>query len=183
MSETDVAAAVLQESLRNFSYYRKLAEGALEQVRDEDFFRSPDGESNSIAVIVKHIAGNMRSRFSDFLTSDGEKPDRRRDQEFEIAPTTSRAELMKAWEAGWKTVLDAVTPLSPSDVMRTVTIRGEPHTVLQAVSRHVAHYAHHIGQLVFLAKYWCGPSWKSLSIPRGKSEEFNRLPRDERRHI
>ena len=183
MSETDVAAALLQETLRNFSTYRKLAEGALAQVRDEDFFRSPDPESNSIAVIVKHLAGNMRSRFTDFLTTDGEKPERRRDQEFEMAPSTSRADLMKAWEAGWKTVLDAVTSLGPSDVMRTVTIRGEPHTVLQAVSRQVAHYAHHIGQIVFLAKHWSGASWKSLSIPRGKSEEFNRRPLDDRRHL
>src|SRR5262249_50188320 len=127
--------------------------------------------------------GNMRSRFSDFLTSDGEKPDRRRDQEFEIAPSTSRADLMRAWEDGWKTVLDAVAPLGPSDVMRTVTIRGEPHTVLQAVSRQVAHYAHHIGQIVILAKHWCGASWTSLSIPRGKSEEFNRRPLDDRRHL
>jgi hypothetical protein len=183
MPSEDVAAAVLEESLRNLRYYRKLADAALAQVRDADFFRSPDAESNSIAVIVKHLAGNMRSRFARFLESDGEKPDRRRDQEFEIAPSTSREELMKAWEDGWKTVLEAVTPLGPPDVMRSVTIRGEPHSVLQAISRQVAHYAHHIGQIVFLAKHWCGASWESLSIPRGKSEEFNRQPPGDRRHL
>src|SRR5262249_30646650 len=135
MTEPDVAAAVLQESLRNFRYYKKLADGALAQVRDDDFFRAPDPDSNSIAVIVKHLAGNMRSRFTNFVESDGEKPDRRRDQEFEMAPSASRGDLMKSWEEGWKTVFDAVTPLGPSDVMRTVTIRGEPHSVLQAISR------------------------------------------------
>ena len=142
------------------------------QLRDEDFFVMLDAESNSIAILVKHLAGNMRSRFSDFLTTDGEKPDRFRDREFEVTGATTRADVMKWWEEGWCIVLGTIESLKPEDVMRNVTIRGEPHTVLQAVNRQIAHYAQHIGQLVFLAKHLRSSDWKTLSIPRGKSEEF-----------
>jgi hypothetical protein len=139
-----------------------------------------DGESSSVAVIVKHLAGNMRSRFTDFLTSDGEKPDRHRDQEFEMSSGTTRADVMRWWEEGWARVFLAVEALKPEDVMGTVAIRGEPFSVLQALNRQVAHYAYHIGQIVFLAKHVRAGGWKSLSIPRGKSEEFNRRPVKER---
>jgi hypothetical protein len=179
----DIGAAFLAEATRCFGTLRKLAEGAFAQVRDDDFFRVPAPESNSIAVLVRHLAGNMRSRFTDFLTSDGEKPDRNRDGEFEIPAAATRDDLMKAWNEGWKVVFDTIGALSPSDVLRTVTIRGEPHTVLQALSRQQAHYAQHIGQIVALAKQFRGAGWTSLSIPRGKSEEFNRRTLDERRHL
>jgi uncharacterized damage-inducible protein DinB len=145
--------------------------GALAQLSDEEFFRAPnDPESNSIAVIVKHLAGNMRSRFTDFLSSDGEKPWRHRDQEFELTAGATRQQLMQAWEAGWKTVFEAVGTLAPADLARTVTVRGESYTALQAINRQLAHYAHHIGQIVFWAKHMKGTAWKTLSIPRGMSE-------------
>ena len=151
------------------------------QLTDAEIFFAPDPESNSVAVLVKHMAGNMRSRFTGFLTSDGEKPDRHRDQEFEINAAMTRTEVMRAWEEGWARVFAAVEGLRSEDVMHTVTIRGEPHTVLQALNRQVAHYAYHVGQIVFLAKHLRGKDWKSLSIPRGKSEEFNHARLDERK--
>jgi hypothetical protein len=157
-----------------FSYYKKLGERAIEQCPDEDLFSVPDGESNSIAIIVKHLAGNMRSRWTDFLTSDGEKPDRNRDSEFEDAPKTRKG-LLELWENGWKSVFDALEPLSDADLARTVTIRTEPHSVMQAINRQVAHYTYHVGQIVFLAKHFAAlknGNWKSLSVPRGKSSEF-----------
>lgn len=158
-----------------------MAEGALAQVKDEELFVALDAEANSIAVIMKHIAGNMRSRFTDFLTTDGEKLDRHRDQEFEMESSATRANVMRGWEDGWARVFSAMEALKPEDVMRTVTIRGEPHTVLQAINRQVAHYAYHVGQIVFLAKHFRSAEWNSLSIPRGKSEEFNRKPVGQRR--
>jgi hypothetical protein len=169
---TDAAAHYLDEAHRQMRGHKRLAEGAMAQLKDEELFVTLDPESNSVAVIVKHMAGNMRSRFTDFLTTDGEKPDRYRDQEFELSPTTTRADLTKWWEDGWARVFEAIESLKPEDVMRTVTIRGEPHTVLQAVNRQVAHYAYHTGQIVFLAKHIRSSKWRSLSIPRGKSEEF-----------
>lgn len=143
------------------------------QVSDRDFFRTIDEEANSIAILVRHLTGNMRSRFTDFLTTDGEKPDRQRDQEFTIVPATTRDEVMSWWEQGWKIVFATLTDLQADDLMRTVTMRGEPHTVVQAINRQLAHYAYHIGQIAFLAKHFRGAEWSSLSIPRGKSEEFN----------
>jgi Protein of unknown function (DUF1572) len=169
-----VGAHYLDEARRQFRGHKRLAEGALAQLRDEEFFLTIDPEANSIATLVKHIAGNMRSRFTDFLTSDGEKPDRRRDQEFELSANSTRADVMRWWEEGWGIVLSAVAALEPEDVERTVMIRGEPHTVLQAINRQIAHYAYHVGQIVFLAKHLRSREWKSLSIPRGKSEEYNR---------
>jgi hypothetical protein len=143
------------------------------QLRDDELFITLDAESNSVAVIVKHMAGNMRSRFTDFLTTDGEKPDRHRDQEFEVTATTTRSEVMTWWEEGWTRMFGAIEALEPEDLMRTVAIRGEPHTVLQAINRQIAHYAQHIGQIVFLAKHLRSSEWKTLSIPRGKSEELS----------
>jgi hypothetical protein len=169
---TDPAVHYLDEAHRQMRGHKRLAEGAMAQLKDEELFGTLDPESNSIAVIVKHMAGNMRSRFTDFLTSDGEKPDRYRDQEFELSSATTRADLTKWWEEGWARVFEAIESLKPEDLMRTVTIRGEPHTVLQAVNRQVAHYAYHTGQIVFLAKHFRSGKWRSLSIPRGKSEEF-----------
>jgi len=169
---TDPAAHYLEEARRQLRGHKRMGEGAMSQLRDEDFLVTLDPEANSVAILVKHLAGNMRSRFTDFLTSDGEKPDRWRDREFELAPSTTRAEVMKWWEEGWASVFSALDGLQPSDVMRTVTIRGEPHTVLQAINRQIAHYAQHLGQIVLLAKHLRSREWKTLSIPRGKSEEF-----------
>jgi len=173
---TDIAAYYLDEAHRQMRGHKRLGEGATAQLRDDELFITLDPESNSIAVIVKHMAGNMRSRFSDFLTIDGEKPDRHRDQEFELSPTTTRADLTKWWEEGWARVFAAIEALKPEDVMRKVTIRGEPHTVLQAINRQIAHYAYHTGQIVFMAKHIRSSKWKSLSIPRGKSEDFKTAP-------
>jgi uncharacterized protein DUF1572 len=168
----DLAAQYIEEARRQMRGYKRMGEGAMAQLRDDDFFLTLDPESNSIAILVKHLAGNMRSRFTDFLTSDGEKPDRFRDHEFEVSGATTRADVMRWWEEGWACVQGAIDALTPEDVMRTVTIRGEPHTVLQAINRQIAHYAAHIGQIVFLAKHLRSSEWKTLSIPRGKSEEF-----------
>lgn len=164
-----------QDSLDLFRYYKRLAERAIEQCPEQGLFSSLDAESNSIAIIVKHLAGNVRSRWTNFLATDGEKPDRNRDSEFEAAPKT-RAELMAVWESGWKTLFDALEPLSDPDLMRTVTIRSEPHSVMQAINRQMAHYSSHLGQIVFLAKHLTAKatgSWSSLSIPRKRSQEFN----------
>lgn len=156
-----------------FRQYKKLAEGAIAQVRDEELFATLDGEMNSISVIMKHMAGNMRSRWTDFLTSDGEKPDRNRDSEF-VDPPNTRAALMDVWEDGWSRVFEALEPLMDSDLSRTVTIRGEQHSVMQAINRQIAHYASHCGQIIFLAKHFAADHWQSLSVPRGRSVEFTR---------
>jgi hypothetical protein len=168
----DLAAHYLDEARRQMRGHKRMGDGAMAQLREEDFFVTLDPESNSVAILVKHLAGNMRSRFTDFLSSDGEKPDRFRDREFEVTPATTRAEVMRWWEEGWACVLGAIEALKPEDVMGTVTIRNEPHTVMQAINRQIAHYAQHIGQIVFLAKHLRSTEWKTLSIPRGKSEEF-----------
>jgi hypothetical protein len=155
----------LEDVLAMFRQYKRMAEAAMAQVTDEELFRTLDEESNSIAIIVKHMTGNMRSRWTDFLTTDGEKPDRNRDGEFED-PATSRAQLLRVWEEGWQLVFDAVGALRDEDLTRTVTIRGEAHSVMQAIQRQVAHYASHIGQILLLAKHYRGAQWTSLSIPR-----------------
>ena len=169
---TDLASQYIEEARRQMRGYKRMGESAMAQLRDDDFFLTLDPEANSVAILVKHLAGNMRSRFTDFLTSDGEKPDRFRDREFEVSGATTRDDVMAWWEEGWACVLGTIEALNPEDVMRTVTIRGEPHTVLQAINRQIAHYAAHIGQIVFLAKHLRSSEWKTLSIPRGKSEEF-----------
>jgi hypothetical protein len=175
---TQLAAHYLEEILRQLRGHKRLAEGALVQVTEEEFFRELDPESNSLAVLVKHMAGNMSSRFIGFLTSDGEKPDRNRDAEFEIAPDATRGEMMRAWEQSWKCVFDAVAALKAEDLERTVTIRREPHTVLQALNRALTHLAQHTGQIVFLAKHFKSTQWKTLSVPRGQSEQFNAQMRE-----
>src|SRR5438128_6143412 len=144
----------------------------MEQVPDDALFSELDAESNSIAIVVKHMAGNMRSRWTDFLMTDGEKPDRNRDSEFVDPPDTRKA-LLQLWEGGWSSIFRALEPLSDADLERTVTIRGEAHSVMQAINRQLAHYAHHIGQIVMLAKHLAGEKWTSLSIPRNRSAEFN----------
>lgn len=160
----------LEETIRQLRKLKDLADKAMAQTRDEDWFATLDEESNSIAVIVKHMAGNMRSRWTDFLTSDGEKPDRKRDLEFEIEVRDSKESLLKRWEIGWRCLFDALTPLKPEDLDKTVLIRGEPHSVIQAITRQLSHYAYHVGQIVFLAKHFVGARWQSLSVPRRKSE-------------
>jgi hypothetical protein len=162
----------LEDSLTLLRYYKKLAERAMEQVTDEQLFATLDEEANSIAIVVKHMAGNMRSRWTDFLTADGEKPDRNRDTEF-VDPSATRKALLNVWEDGWTRVFRALDPLSDADLGRTVTIRGEAHSVMQAVNRQVAHYAHHVGQIVLLAKHFASDRWQSLSVPRNRSAEFN----------
>jgi hypothetical protein len=162
----------LDDCLSLFRSYKKMAEAAMQQVTDEQLFAVLDPEMNSIALIVKHMAGNMRSRWTDFLSSDGEKPDRNRDAEFE-KPPSGREELMKLWESGWNCLFSALEPLSPEDMTRTVFIRGEAHSVMQAINRQIAHYACHYGQIVFLAKHFQHSQWKSPTIPRGRSAEFN----------
>ena len=144
----------------------------MDQVSDEQLFTALDEEMNSIAIIVKHMAGNMRSRWTDFLTSDGEKPDRNRDSEF-VAPPTTRQNLMQLWNEGWVLVFQALEPLTDSDLQRQVSIRGEPHSVMQAINRQIAHYAYHCGQIVFLAKHFKANDWKSLTVPRNRSAQFN----------
>lgn len=176
----DCGAAYLDEARRSLRGQKRLAECAMAQVSDEELFRLIDSEANSVALIVKHMAGNMRSRWTDFLTSDGEKPDRNRDSEFEMDSETTRSDVMAWWESGWKCVFDALEGLGGDELSRTVTIRGEPHTVLQAINRQVAHYAYHVGQIVFLAKHLKGKEWKSLSIPRGQSQQFNATSKEKR---
>ncbi|HZR67012.1 MAG TPA: DUF1572 domain-containing protein [Terriglobales bacterium] len=167
------STSYIEDSLSLFRYYKKLGEGAMEQVSDEQLFTAFDEEMNSIAIIAKHMAGNMRSRWTDFLTSDGEKPDRNRDSEF-VAPPKTREELMRLWNDGWSRVFEALEPLSDSDLDRKVFIRGEAHSVMQAINRQIAHYSYHCGQMIFLAKQLKGTAWKSLSVPRNKSAEFNK---------
>lgn len=165
------STAYIEDSLTLFRYYKKLAERAMEQVTDEQLFALLDQEANSIAIVVKHMAGNMRSRWTDFLTTDGEKPDRDRDSEFADPPATRMA-LLEAWEDGWSRLFRALEPLSDADLGRTITIRGEPHSVMQAVNRQMAHYSNHVGQIVMLAKHFAHDHWKSLSVPRNRSAEF-----------
>jgi hypothetical protein len=161
----------LADAISMFRQYKNLAERAMAQTPDETLTATLDPESNSIAIIVKHMHGNMRSRWTDFLTSDGEKPDRNRDTEFE-SPATSRAQLTAQWEAGWKYFFDALASLTAADLGRTVLIRSEPHSVTQAINRQLAHYSYHVGQIVLLAKHFASAHWTSLSTPRGKSQEI-----------
>ena len=164
---------VLTVVIDEFQKIKKLADKSIEQLSDGQLHVTIDPEANSVAVLMRHMAGNMRSRWVNFLTSDGEKPDRLRDREFEDAGQ-SRQELLAEWEHGWQCLFDAITPLTDADLQRTVMIRGEPHSVYKAISRQVAHYAGHAYQILLLAKHLSGPNWKTLSIPRGQSEEFNR---------
>lgn len=169
-----LSTSYVNDSKALFQYYKKLGERAIQQCPDEGLFTAEDAESNSIAIIVKHLAGNMRSRWTHFLTTDGEKPDRNRDTEFEDAPKT-RADLMAMWERGWKILFDALEPLADTDLARTVKIRTEPHSVMQAINRQVAHYSYHVGQIVYLAKHYAAAKvgkWEALTVPRGRSAQF-----------
>jgi hypothetical protein len=167
----EFTTSYLKDCVDVLRYYKRLGERAMAQVPDEALTAAPDAESNSIAIIVKHLAGNMRSRFTDFLTTDGEKPDRKRDTEFE-APAKTRADLMAMWGTGWQCVFDALSPLNDEHLAQKVYIRSEAHSVMQALNRQLAHYAYHVGQIVYLAKHFAGANWTALTIPRGKSEEF-----------
>jgi hypothetical protein len=162
------------DAIQSFRNYKRMAERAMEQVSDDEFFQTIDAESNSIAIIVKHIAGNLHSRWRDFLTTDGEKPDRNRDTEFEMIGDT-RGALMQFWESGWQTLFDNIEPLTPEGFSTTIMIRSEPHTVVEAINRQLTHYSYHVGQIVFLAKHLRSSDWKTLSVPRNKSAEFNRF--------
>ena len=169
----EFTTSYLQDSLALFRYYKRLAERAMEQITDEQFLVPLDREANSIAIIVKHLAGNMRSRWTDFLTTDGEKSSRDRDREF-VDPPSTRQDLLAAWEDGWNLLFAALEPLTDADLTRTVTIRGEAHSVMQAINRQLAHYPHHVGQIVLLAKHFACDHWQSLSVPRNQSAEVNR---------
>ena len=168
-----LATHYLEDSIASLRAYKKLADKALDQLNEDEFFITLDEEANSVAVIMKHMAGNMFSRWTDFLTSDGEKPDRNRDLEFVIEPKSSKGDVIAYWEKGWQRVFDTLEPLAAEDLGKKVLIRGEEHTVIQAINRQLMHYANHIGQIVFLAKHFRSSEWKSLSIPRNRSGEFN----------
>ena len=162
----------LKDAVDLFRYYQRLGANAIAQCPDDKLCAEIDPESNSVAMIVKHLSGNMRSRWSNFLTTDGEKPDRHRDTEFEDAPAT-RAEIVALWDAGWNYLFEALTSLTDADLSRTITIRTEPHSVTQAINRQVAHYSYHVGQIVYLSRHLAGSNWRTLTIPRKKSGEFN----------
>lgn len=173
MSNDDIIQNYLDDARSSMRAYKKLADRAIAQLENEELFVTLDSESNSVAVIMKHMAGNMLSRWTDFLTSDGEKSTRHRDLEFVIESETTKEDVLNYWERGWQCVFDAIDPLQPSDFEKTVTIRGEVHTIAQALNRQLMHYSYHIGQIVFLAKHFRSEEWKSLSIPRNRSAEFN----------
>ncbi|HEY2964194.1 MAG TPA: DUF1572 family protein [Pyrinomonadaceae bacterium] len=169
MSHQPIAQNYLDDARKAMRAYKKLAEKALAQLEAEEFFVTLDEESNSIAHIMKHMAGNMFSRWTDFLTTDGEKPNRNRDMEFVIEPKNIKDEILDYWERGWQCVFAALDPLQIEDLEKRVFIRGEEHTVVQAINRQLMHYAYHIGQIVFLAKHFRASDWRSLSIPRNRS--------------
>lgn len=168
-----IAQNFLDDAIKSFRDYKKLAEKALAQVSEEEFFRTLDPETNSLAIIVQHLAGNMLSRWTDFLTADGEKPNRNRDSEFIIDSATTRADVMEFWQRGWGCVFAALEPLQTQDLARTVTIRGQAHTVVEAINRQLTHYPMHIGQIVLLAKHYRSSAWRTLSVPRNASAAFN----------
>jgi hypothetical protein len=178
MAEPTTHEALFIDELRGEARrYRELADQALAQVDDAGFVFVLDAESNSLALIVKHVANNLRSRWTDFYAADGEKPDRHRDREFELEAEDTRAALMARWEAGWSCFLETLDRMTPGDLSRTVFIRAEPHTVTRAALRSLAHTASHVGQIVLLAKHVSSERWHSLSIPRGQSEQVNAMMR------
>lgn len=171
--DTELGSIYLAEALAGMRALKQQADGAIAQLDEEELLRQLDTEANSVAVIMRHVSGNMRSRWTDFLTSDGEKPDRHRDGEFEAPPTPTREALLEEWEDAWALTLRTIGALAPEDLQRTITIRGEPHSVLRAIERQTRHYAGHVGQIVLLAKHWRGAAWRTLSIPRGKSAGYS----------
>lgn len=174
MANDDRPEALYLDDVKDqFRKLKKLAEGALAQVTDEDLFVTLDPESNSLAILMQHMAGNLRSRWTDFLHSDGEKPDRDRDSEFVPTPETTREELFEHWEEGWRCLFQALSALSEEDLTLTVLIRAEPHSVIKAINRQLTHYGYHVGQIVFLAKHLASDHWKTLSVPRGGTRAYN----------
>ena len=172
MTQTSLGEAYLRSTLRTYRIYKDLGERAIAQVTSEaDLHHQIDPESNSIAVIVKHVAGNLRSRFRDFLTSDGEKPDRNRDAEFETTEAVSRDEILRWWNDGFRVAIESIEALGPEDLERTVTIRKEEFLVVEALNRSVTHTSYHVGQIVYVARHLAGPAFKSLSIPKGRSAQ------------
>jgi len=169
----DIIENYKRDVLESFRSYKKLADKAIAQVSDEEFFQTIDAESNSIATIAKHIAGNLHSRWTNFLTTDGEKPDRQRDREFVVLEGETRASIMEFWESGWKILFEAIEPIAPEDFSKKVLIRGDAHTVVEAINRQLTHYSSHIGQIIFLAKHFRVEDWHTLSVPKNKSAEFN----------
>ena len=167
--DTAVGAAYLKDVIRQMRLYKGYVDKALPRVPDANLHTELDANSNSIAVIVKHVAGNLRSRYRDFLTTDGEKPDRLRDTEFEMPERASREELLRRWDEGWSIALGSIEALAPEDLGRTITIRGEGYLVIEALNRSVAHTASHVGQIVYLARHFAGDAWTSLTIPKGAS--------------
>jgi hypothetical protein len=168
----DFTTSYIKDAVAIFQQYQNLGERAIAQCPDDRLTATLDTESNSIAILAKHLAGNMRSRWTNFLTSDGEKPERDRDSEFEAPPAT-RAELVAVWQSGWNVLWGTLASLTDADLTKTVTIRGEAHSVMQAINRQVAHYSYHVGQIVFLAKHFAGSTWTSLSVPKRQSAQFN----------
>ena len=173
MNEKSITQHYLDDTRASFRAYKKLADKALAQVRDDEYFVALDQESNSIAVIMKHLAGNMLSRWTDFLVSDGEKPNRNRDMEFVIEAGTTKDAVVAYWEQGWTCLFNALEPLQPADLDQKVSIRGKTHSIVQAINRQMTHYAYHIGQIVFMAKHLRASDWQSLSVPRNRSADFN----------
>ncbi len=171
MSE-GLAAHYLHDAIRQFQSLKVLADGALAQTDDHDLFTMPDGEANSIAVLLKHLAGSMRTRWAGFPRTAEDAQDRDRDSEFMVAEADSKELLIERWEAGWRYLFSAIERLAPEDMTTTMHIRGKPLSVLEAINRQLTHYAYHVGQIVFLAKHFRSSAWQSLSIPRGKSNEF-----------
>ena len=169
MSSEAIVRNYHEDSIASLKSYKKLADKAIAQLKDEEYFVTLDEESNSIAVVMKHMAGNMFSRWTDFLTTDGEKPNRNRDYEFVIQANTTKDDVRDYWDRGWQCVFAALDPLQIEDLEKRVFIRGEEHTVVEAINRQLMHYAYHIGQIVYLAKHFRATAWSSLSIPRNRS--------------
>jgi hypothetical protein len=166
-----VRSVYLRDLARTFRHYKSLGDGAIAQVSDENLHTLVDPDANSVAIVMKHVAGNLRSRFTDFLTSDGEKPGRNRDGEFEAPAQASRADLLASWNEGFEVALASIDGLQPEDLDRTIHVRQEAFLVVEALNRSVSHTAYHVGQIVYLAKHFAGPLWTTLSIPKGKSAE------------
>lgn len=168
----EFTTSYIEDSIHLLRYYKQLAERAIAQATDSQLVQQLDQDSNSIAILMQHMAGNMKSRWTNFLSEDGEKPWRNRDSEFEQPPATRDA-LLQMWEEGWGCFFHALEPLTEADMSRTVHIRNEPHSVMQAINRQIAHYSYHCGQIILLAKHFQHATWASLTVPKGKSEEFN----------
>lgn len=168
----DLSSSFITGTIASFQANKSWAEKAIAQVSDDNLHVALDANTNCIAVIMKHLAGNLRSRWTDFLTTDGEKPWRNRDDEF-VDAFTSRTEITDFWNAGWQALFNSLSALSPSDLMRTITIRGEPHTVPLAIQRSLAHTCYHVGQIILIARVLAGENWTTITIPRGASASFN----------